>query len=92
MWLEGFLFGSAGLLLYQPSLLALLDNWITGLDQSRFMEVLPILRRTFSKYSENEKQRLMRKVMIKEEEKEEELKWDDKRLKIVLPQIQSWFS
>lgn len=92
MWLEGFLFGSAGLLLYQPSLLALLDNWITGLDQSRFMEVLPILRRTFSKYSGNEKQRLMRKVMIKEEEKEEELKWDDKRLKIVLPQIQSWFS
>lgn len=92
MWLEGFLFGSAGLLLYQPSLLALLDDWITGLDQSRFMEVLPILRRTFSKYSGNEKQRLMRKVMIKEEEKEEELKWDDKRLEIVLPQIQSWFS
>ena len=92
LWLEGFLFGSAGLLLYQPTLLALLDNWITGLEESRFMEVLPILRRTFSKYSGNEKRRLLRRVIFQEKDEEEEIKWDEKRLKIALPHIQSWFS
>jgi hypothetical protein len=92
-WLEGFLFGSAGLLLYQPSLLMLLDDWISRLDQNRFMEVLPILRRTFSKYSGNEKQRIMRKVLLQEKnDKDQEMEWDQKRLKMILPQIQSWFS
>lgn len=92
LWLEGFLYGSAGMLLYQPSLLGMLDNWISGLDQSRFMEVLPIMRRTFSKYSKNEKQRLLRKVIFQISEDGEDVKWDEKRLKVVLPHIQSWFS
>ena len=92
LWLEGFLYGSAGMLLYQPSLLGLLDNWISALDQSRFMEVLPIMRRTFSKYSRNEKQRLLRKVIAQTVEDLEEVEWDEKRLKAVLPSIQSWFS
>lgn len=92
-WLEGFLYGSAGMLLYQSSLLKLLDDWVSGLDQSRFMEVLPILRRTFSKYSGNEKQRLLRKIRFQErEELEEEIQWDEKKLKTALPKIQSWFS
>ena len=57
-WLEGFLDGGASLLRFQTDLWALLDQWLAGLDEGRFMEVLPVLRRTFSQFSDTERQRL----------------------------------
>ncbi|MFI6153471.1 DUF5682 family protein [Kitasatospora sp. NPDC051170] len=47
-WIEGFLTGGGALLLHDPRLLALLDEWLTGVGGEVFTDVLPLLRRTFS--------------------------------------------
>lgn len=47
-WIEGFLTGGGALLLHDPRLLALLDEWLTGVGGEVFTDVLPLLRRTFA--------------------------------------------
>ncbi|MFI9269216.1 DUF5682 family protein [Kitasatospora sp. NPDC052896] len=47
-WIEGFLAGGGALLLHDPQLLGLLDEWLTGVSGDTFVDVLPLLRRTFS--------------------------------------------
>ncbi|MGW7447425.1 DUF5682 family protein [Kitasatospora sp. NPDC054795] len=47
-WVEGFLTGGGALLLHDPRLLALLDEWLTGVSGDAFTDVLPLLRRTFA--------------------------------------------
>lgn len=49
-WIEGFL-GDGGLLLvHDLELLAVLDGWLTGLSEPDFIDVLPLLRRTFGRF------------------------------------------
>ncbi|MDH6135927.1 hypothetical protein P3T37_005346 [Kitasatospora sp. MAA4] len=47
-WIEGFLSGGGALLLHDPQLLEMLDQWLTGVSPETFTDVLPLLRRTFS--------------------------------------------
>ncbi|GAA1954643.1 DUF5682 family protein [Kitasatospora viridis] len=47
-WLEGFLAGGGALLLHDPRLLALLDDWLAGLPEPAFTDLLPLLRRAFA--------------------------------------------
>lgn len=47
-WVEGFLTGGGALLLHDPRLLALLDEWLTAVSGETFTDVLPLLRRTFA--------------------------------------------
>ncbi|MEV7772144.1 DUF5682 family protein [Kitasatospora sp. NPDC086791] len=47
-WIEGFLAGGGALLVHDPGLLALLDEWLTGVSGEVFTDVLPLLRRTFA--------------------------------------------
>ncbi|MFB7472096.1 DUF5682 family protein [Kitasatospora sp. NPDC056184] len=47
-WIEGFLTGGGALLLHDPRLLGLLDDWLTGVPAEVFTDVLPLLRRTFA--------------------------------------------
>jgi hypothetical protein len=49
-WIEGFLTGSGLLLVHDERLLRLVDGWLTGISPEAFVEVLPLLRRTFSEY------------------------------------------
>src|SRR5262249_39237716 len=49
-WIEGFLTGHGLLLIHDERLLRLVDGWITGIPAESFVEVLPLLRRTFSEY------------------------------------------
>ena len=58
-WLEGFLPGSALLLLHHNDLWSLLDNWIASLSADGFQHVLPIVRRTFARFSIPERQQLL---------------------------------
>ncbi|PZG09516.1 DUF5682 family protein [Nonomuraea aridisoli] len=46
-WVEGFLAGGGLLLVHDPRLLGLVDDWLTGLSGDQFTDVLPLLRRTF---------------------------------------------
>ncbi|MDM5178649.1 DUF5682 family protein [Massilia sp. DJPM01] len=57
-WLEGFLQGSAALLLHNDSLWSLVNNWINRLDPDSFVELLPLLRRTFGAFEAPERRQL----------------------------------
>ena len=61
-WLEGFLKGSATLLLLENDLWSIINDWVKQLDESVFNQVLPLLRRTFSNFSTAERRRLGEKV------------------------------
>jgi hypothetical protein len=57
-WLEGFLSGSGLLLLHQPALWSLLDQWVISLNPDHFTAILPLLRRTFSTFPNPERLQL----------------------------------
>ena len=59
LWLEGFLYGNALLLVYHTELWEMIDNWIKQVPESAFFEILPILRRTFSPFSQTERGQLL---------------------------------
>ncbi len=61
-WIEGFLKGSGMILLYDDMLWNLLYKWVAELQQDIFTELLPILRRTFSKYAVGERRQLGEKA------------------------------
>ncbi len=54
-WIEGFLSGSALLLLHDKPLLTLIDQWIASVDGAVFDDLIPLLRRTFSAVSSMER-------------------------------------
>ena len=54
-WLDGFLGDSGALLIHDPALLGLLDDWLTTLDADVFQETLPLLRRVFSRFEKPER-------------------------------------
>lgn len=61
-WLEGFLKGSGLILLYDDTLWNLLYAWVALLPHEDFIALLPILRRTFSKFEPGERRRLGEKA------------------------------
>lgn len=58
-WLEGFLHGSGLLLLHQPVLWQILNEWVSGVPEPDFPELLPLLRRTFSRFSGPEREKML---------------------------------
>ncbi|MFK7934235.1 MAG: DUF5682 family protein [Saprospiraceae bacterium] len=58
-WLEGFLFGSGMLLIHNPALWKIIDDWVEQLPPEDFQEILPLLRRAFAKFSAPERQRML---------------------------------
>ena len=66
-WIEGFLSGSGLLLIYNEDLWNILDKWMDRLKEERFMEILPILRRTFSQFAPPERQKML--DLVKQEGK-----------------------
>ncbi|MCL8026120.1 DUF5682 family protein [Nocardioides bruguierae] len=54
-WLDGFLDGDALLLLHDATLLGLVDQWVAGVPEETFEDLLPLLRRTFSRYTPPER-------------------------------------
>ncbi|AWI88295.1 hypothetical protein C0214_08535 [Methylobacterium sp. DM1] len=47
-WIEGFLEDSGTVLIHGRELLAVVDEWLCGLDEALFTELLPLVRRTFA--------------------------------------------
>jgi hypothetical protein len=61
-WVEGFL-GDGGLLLvHDPQLLSLVDAWLAGIPDDTFVEVLPLLRRTFAEFAGPERRSIGERV------------------------------
>ncbi|RAJ76720.1 hypothetical protein CLV59_108241 [Chitinophaga dinghuensis] len=61
-WLEGFLRGSGSLLLVDDTLLHLLQNWVNDLGDDIFIQLLPLLRRTFAAFSSPERRQIGEKI------------------------------
>ncbi len=97
-WLEGFLDGSGLLLIHYEKLWQVVDDWVSQLEMDNFMETLPLLRRSFSKFSEPERQKMMQliaQVVPKTEKTEDEVAlkkidvgYDEKRAKQVLATLE----
>ncbi|WP_431200161.1 DUF5682 family protein [Mucilaginibacter sp. P19] len=61
-WLEGFLKGSGTLLLLDQDLWQVIDNWVASLADEVFMQVLPLLRRTFANFTNPERRKFGEKA------------------------------
>ncbi len=57
-WIEGFLAGGGLLLVHDTALLGTLDAWLAGLRSEEFVDVLPLLRRTFGGFQTAERRQL----------------------------------
>lgn len=90
-WLEGFLVGSGLVLLHNHALWNLLDEWVAELKEDNFSEVLAVLRRTFSKFSGPERQRMMglaKQGQVEQVEKAAS-EFDEDRGAAVLPTVKA---
>jgi hypothetical protein len=54
-WVEGFFADGALLLIHDPGLRDLLDEWVGGLSEAEFTDLLPLVRRTFGTFSAAER-------------------------------------
>lgn len=61
-WLEGFLKGSSSVLLHDNDLWEVLQSWTAELPEEDFLSLVPILRRTFSRYEPAERRRIGEKA------------------------------
>lgn len=61
-WFEGFLRSSGSILLLDDHLWNLVNNWVCSQDHETFMELLPILKRTFSEFTTVERRKLGEKA------------------------------
>jgi hypothetical protein len=57
-WIEGFIGTSGLVLVHDPDLLAILDDWMDRVTPDAFTNVLPLLRRAFSALPTGERRRL----------------------------------
>jgi hypothetical protein len=61
-WVEGFLSGSALILLHDRALLEVVDGWLAGVGDEIFTDVLPLLRRTFATFLPAERRQIAQRV------------------------------
>lgn len=90
-WLEGFLMGSGLVLLHHHALWNLLDEWIEELNEADFSDVLALLRRTFTKFTAPERQRMMslaKEGQVKINERTA-VDYVEERGKVVLPTVKA---
>ncbi|MEU5842721.1 DUF5682 family protein [Rhodococcus sp. NPDC047139] len=57
-WIDGFLGGGGLLLVHDSALFDLVDGWIADLTDEDFVDVLPVLRRTFGAFTFGERRLL----------------------------------
>jgi hypothetical protein len=65
---EGFLAGSALLLIHDRAILTLVDAWLAELGSDDFTEVLPVLRRALGAYNKPERRALADRVAVLDRE------------------------
>lgn len=61
-WVEGFLSDGGLLLVHDSALLHLIDDWLMGLGAQQFVDVLPLLRRTFGAFAAPERRAIGERV------------------------------
>jgi hypothetical protein len=67
-WVDGFFADGALLLIHDAELRRLLDEWICQLDDSQFIDMLPLLRRTFGTFAVAERQTIAERIAVRAED------------------------
>jgi hypothetical protein len=57
-WVEGFLRGSGMILIYDHRLWNILYGWVISLEEKIFLDLVPYLRRAFSKFDHGERKQI----------------------------------
>ncbi|MEN7548095.1 DUF5682 family protein [Rapidithrix thailandica] len=57
-WFEGFLRSSGTILLLDDKLWELMHNWVASIPEDSFIELLPVLRRTFAEFTPAERTKI----------------------------------
>jgi Family of unknown function (DUF5682) len=63
-WVDGFFADGALLLIHDAELRSLLDDWIRQLEDSEFVDMLPLLRRTFGTFATAERQAIAERIAV----------------------------
>ncbi len=90
-WLQGFLRGSAGSILWFAELWRVVDGWLASLDRDVFVAQLPLLRRAFERFTYAERRTLagtlanLRASNPTDEGPDERRPWDEPEFKRLLP-------
>jgi hypothetical protein len=61
-WVEGFLKDSGTVLIHAVQLWQIIDHWVSTVDSTTFTHLLPLLRRTFSSFTNPERRQLGERV------------------------------
>jgi len=61
-WLAGMLRGSGLLLIHDERIWQVVDGWLTGLSDETFIQLLPLVRRTFADFAVGERRMMGEKV------------------------------
>ena len=61
-WLDGFLNRQALVLLHDQAIWGAVDAWLAQLGETQFVQILPLVRRSFSEFSTHERQSLGEKA------------------------------
>jgi hypothetical protein len=90
-WLEGFLKGNGMILVYDNRLWNLMYAWVSALPDHVFMELLPLLRRTFSKFEYGERRQIGNKAKLgkvaenHQKKSNDDINFDKERALTILP-------
>jgi hypothetical protein len=63
-WVDGFFSDGALLLVHDAELRRLLDEWVSQLDEAQFVDMLPLLRRTFGTFAPAERQAIAERIAL----------------------------
>jgi hypothetical protein len=63
-WVDGFFADGALLLIHDAELRGLLDEWVCQLDDRQFVDMLPLLRRTFGTFAAAERQAIAERITV----------------------------
>ena len=61
-WIDGLLRGSGLLIVHQPELLDVVDDWVVALDSDAFVAVLPLVRRAFAAFAPPERRAIGERI------------------------------
>ncbi len=63
-WIEGFLKDNATTLILDDTIWDIINDWVATLNQDIFMQVIPLLRRSFAAYTSVEKRKIAEKAKL----------------------------
>lgn len=86
-WVEGLLSGSGAVLVHDDRLRGLVDEWVRNATADNFVQVLPLLRRTFAQFPSPERRQIGERLRAGQElqSKAASSEFDETAARAVLP-------